>query len=139
VKVAHVEARRRPHDQPHAGAGVAAVDHVGRLLEAALALDRQRPFLASRSTRAPKLLMAAAVRQHVVAFQQALDLVVTAAPGRRGSARGGRWTCRRGRARRSLCRGPPPGGSSRVRKPPSCMIEIAGGSLVMAGFAGVCF
>jgi hypothetical protein len=33
------EARRRAHDQPHAGAGVAAVDHVRRLDEAALALD----------------------------------------------------------------------------------------------------
>ena len=36
MKVAvSVEARRRAHDQPHAGAGVAAVDHVGRLGEAA--------------------------------------------------------------------------------------------------------
>ena len=31
------KARRRAHDQPHAGAGVAAVDHVGRLGEAAVA------------------------------------------------------------------------------------------------------
>ena len=99
-------AGRGADDQPHAGAGVAAVDDVGGLGEAARA---RRPASApspSRSTSAPKARMAAAVRSTSSPSSRPSISVTPARHARRGSARGGRWTCRpaRGRAR---ARAPP--------------------------------
>ena len=66
--------RHRPHDQPHAGARIAAVDHVLGLGEAAHAHALHRPVAAAvigdlRSEGAHRLRGV----QHVLAFQQPRD------------------------------------------------------------------
>ena len=100
VKVARrSEARRRAHDQPHAGAGVAAVDDVGGLGEAAAAgrpASGRRPAARRSAPKAAHGRGGAPARRRPPAGPRSRS---RPAPARRGSARGARSTCRRARAR----------------------------------------
>jgi hypothetical protein len=120
------KARRRAHDQPHAGAGVAAVDHVRRLDEAALALD---PPAADALLLDPRAEAAHGLggRQNVGALQQALD---------RGGPRSQGAEDHRAVGNRLVARGPngsPQGAAGRALQ--SSRRHAETGSLVMVVFA----
>ena len=69
----HRKPGRRAHDQPHPGAGVAAVDHIRRLGEPARALDPPDPFAAPLDG-GPERRHRGRRPTDVLAFQQPLDL-----------------------------------------------------------------
>ena len=80
---------RMPEQQPRRGAGIAEVEHVGGLAAAAdaEAADPPAAVAGSRSTSAPSARSAAAVRQHVLALEQAATVVSPSASAPSISAR----------------------------------------------------